>query len=185
MNQPPLTHEDELQLQAYLDGELSPAENRQFAARLATEPALKAAHDQWRGLLAEFDDLPEPQLTRDLSAGVLRRLSPPPSVPIWRPLLLAQSLLSALLVLLALPLLEALVPTSLNRVLPEWATLLQSWQTAVADWQIGLSRWLAGWQSAAEAWPLSLSILLPLAALAAVIWLIHVRYVWRSAPTYR
>lgn len=184
MNDPQLTLEDELLLQTYLDGELSPAESRRFAARLVAEPALRAAYEQWRGLLAEFDGLPEPQLTRDLSAGVMGRLSPPPA-PVWRPLLLAQAILAALLALVAWPLLAALAPTALHWTPPDWAVLLQGWQTAVGAWQLMLSRWLAVWHSAVEAWPLSLSLLLPLAALAAVMWLIHVRYLWRSAPAYR
>lgn len=186
MNDPQLTLEDELLLQTYLDGELSPAESRQFAARLAAEPALRAASEQWRNLLAEFDHFPEPHLSRDMSAEVMRRLSPQPlPVPVWRPLLLAQAILAALLALLAWPLLAALAPTARHWTPPDWVVLLQGWQTAVDTWQLTVSNWTAVWRSAVDAWPLSFSLLLPLAALAAVMWLIHVRYLWRSAPAYR
>jgi anti-sigma factor RsiW len=185
MNDPQLTLKDELLLQAYLDGELSPAEGHQFAARLTAEPALRAAYDQWLSLLAEFDGLPEPQLTRDLSAGVVRRLSPQMPTPVWRPLLLAQAAATILLALLAWPLLAVLTPTLPNWTPPDWAALMQGWQTAAGLWQLTLSRWAAAWQSAFEAQPLSLSLLLPLAALAAVIWFIQVGYLWRATPARR
>jgi hypothetical protein len=186
MNDPQLTLEDELLLQAYLDGELSPLESDQFAARLAAEPTLTAAYSQWRGLWAEFDSLPEPQLTRDLSDAVLRRLLPQaPLIPVWRPLLLTQAAAAVLLALLAWPLLAALSPISPDWTWPDWAILIQSWQTAAGLWQLTLNRWAAVWQSAFEAQPLSLSLLLPLAALAAVMWLIQVGYLWRATPARR
>ncbi|MBK7180960.1 MAG: hypothetical protein IPH82_27920 [Chloroflexi bacterium] len=188
MNDDKLTLEDELLLQAYLDGELTPDQRQVFAARLEREPGLTAVLHQWRALLAELPTLPEPQLTRDLTAGVLTRLDPMAALPTrsWRPLLSAQFALALLTTLLAWPLWKPLAATwwASQPALPDWAALAQTWTARWAVlWtpDVWLTGWTAVWQGAVQIVPFSLSLLLPLAVVTAVLWLASVRFVWRTA----
>jgi anti-sigma factor RsiW len=71
------SHEDELLLSAYLDGELSPIEAHQFERRLGAEPDLDAALAARRALRAALradiaEDLPSPQLQRRIAGLTLR-----------------------------------------------------------------------------------------------------------------
>ncbi len=188
INDDKLTLEDELLLQAYLDGELMLDQQQAFAARLEREPGLTAVLHQWRALLAELDTLPEPQLTRDLSAGVLSRLDYPAALPVraWRPLLTAQFALALLTALLAWPLWSSLAAAWLTfqPALPDWAALARDWTAWwAALWtpDVWLTGWTAVWQGATQVVPFSLSLLLPLAVVTAVLWLASVRFVWRAA----
>lgn len=184
MDDKEVTLEDELLLHAYLDGELSPAQRDQVAARLAVEPAFAAVYEKWRYLLAEIGDLPEPRLARDLTAGVLQRLEPVPaaSAPFWRPLLLGQTMLALLLALLAWPL-WVVLPAFLPRwSLPDWPVMAQAWLATLAGWESGLERLVFFWQGMQQGASLSLSLLLPLGVGVALLWLMHLRFLWRSAP---
>jgi anti-sigma factor RsiW len=192
-----LTVEDELMLQAYLDGELPSDEQQIFEARLTREPVLTAVLRQWRNLMADLDTLPEPQLTHDLTAAVLARLDPP-QVPLtrgWRPLLIAQVTLTLLTALLAWPLFASWPAVRL--VLPDWALFLRfvwsdmaqegmAWWTAnVWTPEVWLAQWTAVWQGLDQTISMSLSLLLPLVVLAAMVWLVSLRFIWRSAPLSR
>ncbi len=187
MDNDKLSLEDELLLQAYLDDELSPAERQLVEARLAQEPELTAVLNQWRTLNDELDTLPVPQLARDLTSGVMTQLALPAAPPTrtWRPLLILQVVLALLIALLAWPLWQLSVtwPT-VSYVMPKWSELTQQWMVWWTT-QIGLlDGWLdqftAVWQGMDQVIPISLSVLLPLAVVMAVLWLLSVRFVWRS-----
>jgi len=193
MDDEKLTLEDELLLLAYLDGELPPDQQAAFTARLEREPMLTAVLAQWRTLSDELNALPEPHLTRDLTAGVLTRLDAPASLPTrtWRSLLVVQVATAALVALLTWPLLASrltlhpTLPAWISSLHPAWTELGQTWQTwwTANVWtpELWQTWWTAVWQGLDQAW-LSLSWLLPLALVAAVIWLVSVRVVWHSAP---
>lgn|SRR6186997_2105853 len=64
-----LSQDDELLLNAYLDGELNPLEARSFEARLASEPALAGEIEAYRLLRSALrsdlaEDVPSPGLKR-------------------------------------------------------------------------------------------------------------------------
>jgi anti-sigma factor RsiW len=183
-----LNLEDALLLQAYLDDELTPDEHAALTARLAREPALTAVLHQWRTLSAALNALPQPQLDRDLTAGVLARLEAPTSLPAR--VLVAQAALTLLAALLVWPLLAAW--PALRLALPDGAGMLrlagdelgQGWQMAYAWLVAAWAEWTAVWQGVAQVWP-SLSWLLPLALAAALAWAFSMRAVWHSAPVTR
>ncbi len=189
-----LTPEDELLLLAYLDGDMPPDKRAAFAVRLAEEPALTAVLSRWRTLDEELHALPQPRLTRDLTAAVLARLDPPVLVPArtWRSLLAVQAAVAALVALLAWPLLATW--SALRPTMPLWLSALprtgkdislawQTWTTHLWTPELWVARWTAVWQGLDPAW-LSLSWLLPLALVAAVIWLVSVRAVWHSTTIF-
>lgn len=194
MEEEPVPPEDELLLQAYLDGELPPDQHARFAARLERDPKLTAVLTQWRALTAELDALPEPQLTRDLTARVLARLESPAALPrhTWQALLVVPTALATLTLLLTWSLLTTWL--TLPPLPPAWvitmpevqAKLTHIWQTwwaaimwAADGWG---QKWTAVWQGLDQAM-LSLSWLLPLTLVATLIWLVCVRFAWRSTPT--
>ena len=76
---------DWVQLQAYLDGELSPTAQTAFAERMAADPLLSAAvttEQQARLLLrARLRRTPAPAT---LHAQVRRALTPAPAIPLWQ-----------------------------------------------------------------------------------------------------
>jgi hypothetical protein len=159
-----------------------------LTVRLAQEPALTAVLHQWRTLSAALNGLPQPQLDRDLTAGVLARLEAPTSLPAR--VLVAQAALTLLAALLVWPLLAAW--PALRLALPDGAGMLrlagdelgQGWQMAYAWLVAAWAEWTAVWQGVAQVWP-SLSWLLPLALAAALAWAFSMRAVWHSAPVTR
>jgi anti-sigma factor RsiW len=187
MDNEKLSLEDELLLQAYLDDELSLAERQLVETRLAKEPHLTAVLNQWRTLNEELDTLPIPQLTHDLRAGVLAQLAPaePSNARDWRPLLLGQIVLALVIALLAWPLwqLSLTLPT-LSFVLSAWSELVQKgvvwWDAQFAFLHGWMAQFTAVLQGIDQVIPVSLSILLPLVIVMAVLWLVSVRFVWRS-----
>jgi anti-sigma factor RsiW len=70
-------HDDALQLTAYLDGELPPAEARRLEARLANEPALRGQAERLRQALARVAALPAPEASPALRRRVLEAVSAP------------------------------------------------------------------------------------------------------------
>jgi anti-sigma factor RsiW len=81
-----LSKDDELLLNAYLDGELDPLEARRFEARLASEPRLAGDIEAYRLLRSALrsdlaEDVPSPGLRhRIVSSAALR---PPRRTPAW------------------------------------------------------------------------------------------------------
>lgn len=79
------TREQEL-VSAWIDGELSPDESRQVEALVRTEPNWRQLAEQYRSVDALLGRLSPPALTRDLTAGVQRRIRKArekPSVGAW------------------------------------------------------------------------------------------------------
>ena len=81
-----LSHDDELLLNAYLDGELNPLEARSFEARLASEPALAGEIEAYRLLRSALrsdlsEDVPSPGLKRCIMSSPALR--PPRHIPAW------------------------------------------------------------------------------------------------------
>jgi anti-sigma factor RsiW len=80
-----LSKDDELLLNAYLDGELDPLEANRFEARLASEPALAAEIEAYRLLRAALrsdlaEDVPSPDLQRRITSSLdLRAPRPRPA----------------------------------------------------------------------------------------------------------
>jgi anti-sigma factor RsiW len=75
-----LSKDDELLLNAYLDGELGPLEASRFEGRLATEPALAADIEAFRLLRAALrsdlgEDVPSPDLRRRITSSLDLRAS--------------------------------------------------------------------------------------------------------------
>ena len=75
-----LSKNDELLLNAYLDGELDPLEASRFEARLASEPALAAKIEAYRLLRAALrsdlaEDVPSPDLRRRVTSSLDLRAS--------------------------------------------------------------------------------------------------------------
>ncbi|MHC4403610.1 MAG: zf-HC2 domain-containing protein [Planctomycetota bacterium] len=64
-------------LSAYLDGELTAAEQAEVEQLLATTPAARQLVDQWRALRSRLQALPVQRAGRDLRAEVLRRVQSP------------------------------------------------------------------------------------------------------------
>jgi anti-sigma factor RsiW len=81
-----LSKDDELLLNAYLDGELDPLEARRFEARLASEPAFAGEIEAY-GLLRSAlrsdlaEDVPSPGLRRRIMSSPALR--PPRRTPAW------------------------------------------------------------------------------------------------------
>jgi len=69
--------DDALQLTAYLDGELDPAEVLRLQARLAQEPALRAREQRLRQAIAAVEALPSPQASPGLRRKVLEAVATP------------------------------------------------------------------------------------------------------------
>jgi anti-sigma factor RsiW len=69
--------DDTLQLTAYVDGELDPAEARRLEARLAQDPALRAREQRLRRAIGAVEALPSPQASPALRRKVLAAVSPP------------------------------------------------------------------------------------------------------------
>jgi anti-sigma factor RsiW len=70
-----LSEEDELLLNAYLDGELDPLDANRFEERLASEPALAAEMEAYRLLRAALrsdlaEDVPSSSLRHRVTAGL-------------------------------------------------------------------------------------------------------------------
>ena len=81
-----LSKDDELLLNAYLDGELNPLEARSFEARLASEPALAGEIEAYRLLRSALrsdlaEDVPSPGLKRRIMSSPALR--PPRHIPAW------------------------------------------------------------------------------------------------------
>lgn len=81
-----LSKDDELLLNAYLDGELDPLEANRFEARLASEPALAAEIEAYRLLRAALrsdlaEDVPSPDLRRRITSSL--DLRAPSRRPAW------------------------------------------------------------------------------------------------------
>ena len=81
-----LSQDDELLLNAYLDGELDPLEARSFEARLASEPALAGEIEAYRLLRSALrsdlaEDVPSPGLKRRIMSSPALR--PPRHIPAW------------------------------------------------------------------------------------------------------
>jgi anti-sigma factor RsiW len=81
-----LSKNDELLLNAYLDGELDPLEASRFEARLASEPALATEIEAYRLLRAALrsdlaEDVPSPDLRRRITSSLNRRA--PRRNPAW------------------------------------------------------------------------------------------------------
>lgn len=81
-----LSRDDELLLNAYLDGELDPLEASRFEARLASEPALAAEIEAYRLLRAALrsdlaEDVPPPGLRRRITSSL--ELRAPGRTPVW------------------------------------------------------------------------------------------------------
>ncbi|MBK8990104.1 MAG: hypothetical protein IPM39_29255 [Chloroflexi bacterium] len=192
MDEKTVTPADELLLLAYLDGDLPPDQHAALTARLTQEPALAAVLFRWRTLDAELSALPEPRLSHDLTAGVLARLDAPVSLPAraWRSLVAGQAVVALLVMLLAWPLLATwsalrpALPGWLSAPSTTWMAFSQRWPTwAATAWtpELWSARWATAWQGLDQAW-LSLSWLLPLALVAAILWFVSVRAIWHSAP---
>jgi anti-sigma factor RsiW len=81
-----LSQDDELLLNAYLDGELDPLEARSFEARLASEPALAGEIEAYRLLRSALrSDLPEDEPSPGLKRRIMSSpaLRPPRHIPAW------------------------------------------------------------------------------------------------------
>jgi len=81
-----LSKDDELLLNAYLDGELDALEANRFEARLASEPALAAEIEAYRLLRAALrsdlaEDVPSPDLRRRITSSL--DLRAPRRRPAW------------------------------------------------------------------------------------------------------
>ncbi len=72
-----LTDDDRLAAMAYVDGELPPADQAAFDARLAQEPALASAVARERGLRARLQGAYAPVLDEPVPAGLLDLLAMP------------------------------------------------------------------------------------------------------------
>jgi anti-sigma factor RsiW len=81
-----LSKDDELLLNAHLDGELDSLEASRFEARLASEPALAAEIEAYRLLRAALrsdlaEDAPSPDLRRRITSSL--DLRTPRRTPVW------------------------------------------------------------------------------------------------------
>ena len=77
-----LAEDDRIAAMAYVDGELPPAEQAAFEARLAREPALAAAVARERALRASLESAYAPMLAEPVPAGLLDLLAMSEPVPV-------------------------------------------------------------------------------------------------------
>lgn len=69
-----LSDNDELQLNAYCDGELDPVSANEFERRLANDESLKARHARLLSLRRAMRSLPQPDMPSSLQARIQSRL---------------------------------------------------------------------------------------------------------------
>ena len=184
---------DELLIQAYLDGELTPAEWERFSARLAAEPVLRDALEVYAQLFAAVEEMVEPALSRDLETVVVNRLAAGrQSVPFLRRLALIEILVGVMVLLLAWPVWQVSAGWLANQGwLQEQATDFLNGNLARLAEGItgfdpaGLIARLAGYAelrpAVAALLPgdaLSLELLLPLALVTGLVWVVSTHGLW-------
>ena len=98
----------ETQLNEYLDQMLDENSRQQVQAHLDTCKQCSAELTELEMLFSALDELPEVPLTRDLTPGVLARLPNSIQIPnLWKqPAFVMQSLLTAILVGISIPILQ-------------------------------------------------------------------------------
>ncbi len=190
-----LSFEEELALQAYLDGELPPVEREVLEERLRQEPKLAAALAEWRALISAIDTAGIPPLQRDIAAAVVANLARDETdARTLRRLTLAELALIALLVIGSWPLWQLSLP-ALFRIEPgaglaaaAGAAHLQAalWQERLAAWVEAIRAWTAqlgeSWGGLLAAVPLSTSWLLSMALVAFLVWLVGTGYLVTGRP---
>ncbi len=104
-----MNHLTETQLNEHLDLMLDEASQQQVQAHLDICEQCHAELNELATLFAALDELPDVPLTRDLTSGVLARLPKLIKIPnLWKqPAFVMQSLLTAVLVGVSIPILQA------------------------------------------------------------------------------
>jgi anti-sigma factor RsiW len=80
-----ITDNDEVQMNAYCDGELDPASAIDFERRLAGDETLKAQYNRLLSLRSAIRSLPQPDLPPGLQARINSKLDADGSGPVKRP----------------------------------------------------------------------------------------------------
>jgi len=161
----PMNHLTDETLNEFLDDALPPAARAAAAGHMAGCAACAARLAALEGVVARFEAVQVPALSRDLSAGVLRAIAQPTDPaprPAPRPILnwvfAAQALAALLLLALAWPVVSSLASawinpgTGLGPGLRDALAEIQSWLAFVADpartveraW-IALQTWWPDW----------------------------------------
>ncbi|MDJ0753055.1 MAG: hypothetical protein QNJ45_06025 [Ardenticatenaceae bacterium] len=184
-----LSENDFWELQAYIDGELSPAAALEFEQRLETDRFLAAEYQRWLSLHDELtlENVPDLEPEIDFSQSVIASLEAeiaPVEKRFW-PVVLVQVVLGILLTVISWPLLQAVEPRgqdTLGAVQME----LFLWLNRLADWlytqRLAVNGLFSSFelQNSFQVSPALFSALIATAAVGGLLWLLSVGYVLQT-----